>query len=112
MDNLTFESLPLTVARLCEKIESFERLLQSRFSENSNDANELLTVQAAASFLHLRVPTIYGLISKGEIPVMKIGKRCYFSKEELLAYVQKGRIKTKDEIKSAAENSLVKPKRK
>lgn len=112
MDNLTFESLPATVARLCEKIESFEKLLQSRVSENTNDANELLTVQAAASFLHVKVPTIYGLISKGELPVMKTGKRCYFSKAELMEYVQKGRIQTKAEINSGAESILVKPKRK
>lgn len=91
MDNLTFESLPATVARLCEKIESFEKLLQSRVSENANDATELLTVQAAANFLHVKVPTIYGLISKGELPVMKRAKRCYFTKEDLIGYLRDGK---------------------
>lgn len=112
MDNLSFESLPITVARLCEKIDNFERLLQSKFSENANDADELLTVQGAASFLHVKVPTIYGLISKGELPVMKTGKRCYFSKAELLEYVKSGRISTKAEINGGAESFVVRPKRK
>ncbi len=52
---------------------------------------DLLTVEQAAEFLHLSVPTIYGLISKGEIPVMKRSKRCYFTKADLLDYLKHGR---------------------
>lgn len=54
---------------------------------------ELLTVQDAANFLSLSVPTIYTLISKGEIPVMKRSKRCYFSRAELINYLKAGREK-------------------
>ena len=35
---------------------------------------------------------------------MKRGKRCYFDKAELLAYVKAGRKRTNNEIKENAEN--------
>ena len=67
------------------------------------DTDELLTVQDAAKFLSISVPTVYGLISKGELPVMKRSKRCYFSKVELINYLKQGRKKTLAETASEAE---------
>lgn len=75
------------------------------------EADELLTVQDAAKFLTLSVPTIYGLISKGELPVMKRSKRCYFSKVDLLNYVKQGKRKTIAETAAEAEQ-YVKAKKK
>jgi len=68
--------------------------------------DELLTVQDTAKFLSLSVPTIYGLISKGELPVMKRSKRCYFSKVELIDYLKQGRKKTLAETASEADQYL------
>lgn len=65
--------------------------------EPATTTDELLTVEDTAKFLHLSVPTIYGLIHKGELPVMKRSKRCYFSKKELIDYLKQGRRKTLDE---------------
>ncbi|HEX3024623.1 MAG TPA: helix-turn-helix domain-containing protein [Chitinophagaceae bacterium] len=42
--------------------------LPKETSERPN-TDELLTVQDAAIFLRLSVPTVYGLISKGDLPV-------------------------------------------
>lgn len=68
--------------------------------------DELLTVQDAAKLLKLSVPTIYGLISKGGIPVMKRSKRCYFSKLELINYMKEGRKKPLSEINAIAEKHV------
>ena len=68
--------------------------------------DELLTVQDAAKFLSLSVPTVYGLIHKGEIPVMKRSKRCYFSKLELMEYLKQGKKKTITQINTEADNYL------
>tara|TARA_B110000046_G_C12850968_1_gene337729 strand:+ start:416 stop:754 length:339 start_codon:yes stop_codon:yes gene_type:complete len=73
---------------------------------NSTETDELLTVQDTAKFLSLSVPTIYGLISKGKLPVMKRSKRCYFSKIELINYLKQGRKKTFAEIANEAEQYL------
>ncbi len=70
------------------------------------EKDELLTVQDTAKFLSLSVPTIYTLISKGELPVMKRSKRCYFSKVELINYLKQGRKKTLAETANEAENYL------
>ena len=70
------------------------------------ETDELLTVQDTAKFLSLSVPTVYTLISKGELPVMKRSKRCYFSKVELINYLKQGRKKTLAETASEAEQYL------
>lgn len=75
------------------------------------EKDELLTVQDAAKFLSLSVPTVYTLISKGELPVMKRSKRCYFSKVELVNYLKQGRKKTLLEIASEASTYLPKNKK-
>ena len=72
----------------------------------SLEKDELLTVRDAAQFLSLSVPTIYGLISKSELPVMKRSKRCYFSKSDLLHYVRQGRKKTLAETAQEANDYL------
>jgi excisionase family DNA binding protein len=76
------------------------------------DADELLTVQDTAKFLTLSVPTVYTLISKGELPVMKRSKRCYFSKVELINYLKQGRKKTLAEIACEVDAILIKGKKK
>tara|TARA_R110000787_G_scaffold161124_6_gene274619 strand:- start:64 stop:408 length:345 start_codon:yes stop_codon:yes gene_type:complete len=64
---------------------------------------QLLTVQEAAEFLKLTVPTIYSKVSKGELPVMKRSKRLYFSSTELMEYLKGGRKKTNAQIEQEAE---------
>jgi excisionase family DNA binding protein len=70
------------------------------------ETDELLTVQDTAKFLRLSVSTVYTLISKGELPVMKRSKRCYFSKVELINYLKQGRRKTVSETASEADTYL------
>jgi len=72
---------------------------------------QLLTIQQAADFLSLAVPTIYSKVSKNAIPFMKRGKRLYFSRTELMEYLKKGRKKSKDEIEQEADNYLRKKKK-
>jgi excisionase family DNA binding protein len=63
---------------------------------------DILSIQQAASFLNLTVPTLYTLNSKREIPSCKRGKRLYFSKADLVNWVKQGRNKTLAEIESEA----------
>lgn len=71
-----------------------------------SETDELLTVQDTAKFLSLSVSTVYALISKGELPVMKRSKRCYFSKVELINYLKQGRKKTIAETEKEASQYL------
>ena len=105
---ITFETLPKAVTTLQDSVNEIKRLLLEKSNEPQPQADELLTVQDTAKFLRLSVPTVYSLISKGELPVMKRSKRCYFSKVELLNYLKQGRKKTLAETASEADTYLKK----
>ena len=98
METLTFEQLPNAVAMLTKEVRELKRLLIERQETPTEQPEQLLTIQEAAEFLRLAVPTVYSKVSKGQIPVMKQGKRLYFSRTELMEYVKAGRKKSNAEI--------------
>ena len=101
--NLTFDELPEAVNQLSSKLDNIEKLLVQQKEEPTPDPqDQFLTIQEAAKFLRLSVPTIYSKVSRGELPVMKRSKRLYFSSTELMAYIKKGRKKSYAEIEQEA----------
>ena len=111
MEILTFDQLPVAVNQLNKKLENIERLLlQKNEQQPVEQSDQLLTVQEAAEFLSLAVPTIYTKTSRGELPVMKMkrGKRLYFSRVELTEYLKAGRKKTLAETAKEADQYLIK----
>lgn len=107
--NLTFDQLPNAVTMLTKEVSELKRLLIEKQEQAPTEQPEqLLTVQEAAEFLSLTVPTMYSKVSKGELPVMKRSKRLYFSRTELLDYLKDGRKKSNAEIEQEAENYLKK----
>ena len=84
-------------------IKEAQAELQPTKVEPTKQHEQLLTVQEAAQFLNLTVPTIYSKVSKGELPVMKRSKRLYFSSTELMDYLKEGRKKSTSEIEQEAE---------
>lgn len=106
-ENLTFDQLPEAVTMLTKEVSELKRLLIEKQEQPTTEQPEqLLTVQEAAQFLNLTVPTIYSKVSKGELPVMKRSKRLYFSRTELMEYVKAGRKKSNAEIEQEAEAYL------
>ncbi|MFC3881270.1 helix-turn-helix domain-containing protein [Algoriphagus namhaensis] len=108
MHNLVFS--PIDPEKLISDIS--ERVTANilkavKISQSSTDQPEhLLTIQEAAEFLNLTVPTIYSKVSKNELPVMKRSKRLYFSSIELIDYLKEGRKKSNAEIEQEAEAYL------
>ena len=107
--NNPFESLDQRLSNIESILLDIKHAPREKGDNPEND--ELLTVQDAAKFLTLSVPTVYNLISKGEIPVMKRSKRCYFSKIELIDYLKQGRKKTMNETIYETDVYLSKKKR-
>lgn len=103
--NLTFDQLPQAVTMLTKQVSELTRLITEKQQATENP-ERLLTVQETADFLSLSVPTIYSKVSRGELPVMKRGKRLYFSSIELLDYLKDGRKKTNAEIEAEAHTYL------
>jgi excisionase family DNA binding protein len=86
-------------------------LPQHNESQRQQSLPELLDVKMTAEFLHLSVPTIYGLIHKREIPFYKRSGRLLFRRDDLDKWIAGGRRMTVDEIKEAAAQSLVRGRR-
>lgn len=106
---LTFEQLPQAVAMLTKEVSELKQLLLQKSEQQATPpAEQLLDVQQAADFLNLSVPTIYSKVSRGELPVMKRGKKLHFSSTELMQYLKDGRKLTNSEIETEAENFLQK----
>jgi len=108
---LTFDQLPKAVTMLTKEVSELKRLLiEKQEHTHTQQPEQLLTVQEAAQFLNLTVPTIYSKVSKGELPFMKRSKRLYFSSTELLEYIKAGRNKSISEIEQEAEVYLANKK--
>lgn len=90
------------------RLSNIENLLldlkhQPTLVENSSKNSEKpLSISEVAEFLNLSNSTIYGKVSRGELPYMKRGKRLYFSQAELENYLKDGRKLTLYEIASEA----------
>ena len=108
MEAITFDKLPQAVSQLFTQLKRIENLIRASSNPPQQEVDELLTVEQCAVFLNLSKPSIYGLISKGSIPVMKRSKRCYFLKAELIKYLQEGKRKSHSQIEAEADTYLSK----
>jgi len=109
MENLVFTQLSIPEIK-----QIFRQELQSFFETNKQsnftapEGDQPLTIKQAGELLSLSVPTLYGLVSRQGIPVSKQGKRLYFSRVDLLAWIKSGRKLTISEIDSQAGTYLKK----
>lgn len=113
MESITsFDQLPNAVNLIFERLASIETLLTQKEDQPQTPPDELLTIEQAAEFLSLSVPTIYTKVSQKKIPYMKPAKRLYFSRAELMDYLSKGRKKSTAEIEAEADAYLSNSKKK
>lgn len=107
MEPITFDQLPTAVSQLAKDVGELRQLIQKGIDQRAPEPQELLlTIQEAAGFLRLSVPTMYSKVSRGELPSMKRGKRLYFSQSELLSYIKEGRRSSNDELDAQAQAYL------
>jgi len=74
-----------------ERLASIEQSIAGITSAPREDtavSDRPLTVQEAAAFLNLTVPTIYSKVNRGELPYMKDSKRVYFLRSDLISYLK------------------------
>lgn len=81
-------------------IEGLLKEIKEGFPEANNRPNpeEFYTVPEAAAFLKLSIPTIYTMTHEKRIPFIKVVKRCYFLKSDLIRYLKEHRIGDRTEI--------------
>lgn len=113
MDKTILISLPIEDLQtvIIDCVNSCLRNNKQEGKPTTDQPEQLLTIQEAAEFLSLTVPTMYSKVSKGELPVMKRSKRLYFSRTELLEYLKDGRKKSNAEIEQEAKAYLLNNKK-
>ena len=99
------------------RLSNIENLLidlkhKSKDGAIDSDSDQLLTIQQASELIKLSVPTLYGYVSRNEIPFSKRpnSKRLWFSKKELTAWLSEGRNKTISEINNEVHTYVKKRK--
>ncbi|MFC4213418.1 helix-turn-helix domain-containing protein [Pedobacter lithocola] len=108
MKHLTFDQLPDAVVTLYEKLLSIEKMLTDLKISNNPSEKDLLNIQQASELITLAVPTLYSKVSLKEIPYIKKGKRLYFSRLELLEWINSGKKETNSEIVNGVETAFLK----
>lgn len=86
-------------------ILAIEKLLDSKLNVSSE---KLLDSQEACFFLGISKSTLYKINLKKEIPYFKPsgGKKVYYQKSDLIAYITQNRRKSKAEIEEETKRSL------
>ena len=107
----TFEMIPTLMVNLIEdnkvlsaKLDAINRKLSASMG-NNKDEDERMDVTEAQKYIpgHPAIQTIYGWTSNNMIPYHKVGKRIYFLKSELDAWLMKEQHKSMDDLREEAE---------
>ena len=112
MENIILTSLSLDnlASRVAEKI--IELQTDSALPHEPVFSDEFLSIAEASQFLHLAIATIYTLTCKNDIPFIKKGKKLYFLKADLIAWLKDGKQQTRHQIEMEAERYLVRRNKK
>lgn len=98
---------------LFQRLDRIDQILSELMASNPSSTfieDDIFDINQASQFVHLSKATLYYLSSKCKIPVNKKGKRLYFSKSELVAWLKSGRRKTIEEIMIDGETYIQKRK--
>ena len=107
----TFDMIPMLMANLLEdnkilsaKIDALNRKISASVG-NSKDDDQRMDVNEAQKYIpgHPAVQTIYGWTFNNMIPYHKVGKRIYFVKSELDAWLSKEQHKSQEDLREEAE---------
>jgi excisionase family DNA binding protein len=71
---------------------------------DSHDESGVFDMNETAKYLKISKATLYGMTSKRILPYYKHGHRIYFRKNEIDDWINKGRVKTQEEIQEEASN--------
>jgi excisionase family DNA binding protein len=79
---------------------ALEQFQKGKFERSSYENEDFLSADQAASFLKLKVNTIYSKAEKGELPFYRSGKRkLLFSKKELEQFVRDRKVRSHEELR-------------
>ncbi|MCB9047807.1 MAG: helix-turn-helix domain-containing protein [Lewinellaceae bacterium] len=102
--------LEITLSELREIVrEEFHLVLQTQkkgLSSSRGNVKRIMDINDACKYLSLSKSTLYKMTSQGAIPHRKPGKRLYFIKTELDAWVEGGKDTSLDGLRRDMEQHL------
>jgi len=108
LTNLSLEDL---AAELAEKVND----INNKTYQNQSTAikhDDFLTIKQASEIINLAVPTIYALTCHKKIPYFKKGKKVYFKRSELEAWICSGKKSPDDNGPISTSSLFLRNKRK
>ena len=105
---MTLEQLPAYTTTLGEDIRFIKELLLSA-QTTSVSVEKPMDIEGAAEFTGLKIPTLYSLAQRGEIPAHKKGKKYFLFASELSSWIKSG---GKSAVEQKAENDFLKANKK
>lgn len=87
-----------------------ENIKKAMNFSNSSIEDIFMNIDETSKLIDLSKPTVYGLVHQNKIPYHKKGKRLYFLKSEILAWLKSGKKETTSELESRANEYLSKNK--
>jgi excisionase family DNA binding protein len=96
-----------------QRLERIELLLQniysaSNISEAGIATTPIMNIKQLATYLDLSVSALYKMTSTKEIPHAKRGKRLYFDKKDIDAWVLEHKVTTRSDIDKMATAYILK----
>jgi excisionase family DNA binding protein len=105
-NHIIFTQLSLEEIRQMFREELSVFLSHTPTDISNSPSKDLLNLEEASVYLNLAPSTIYNLVHRKEIPYMKRSRKLYFSKEELLKWIEEGRRPTQSALDAAAQAYL------
>lgn len=101
---IRLNELEILIENSCRKV--FENTKFNKSEGSQKEESDLLNIKEASKFLGLAIPTLYAKVSERKIPHSKRGKKLFFSREQLNAWVKSGQRKTVEQIETEASNFI------
>ena len=104
---IDFKNLPEAISEVLERVGRIESFLKMSAAIQNQEEEGLLTINDAGRLLSLSKNTIYKMVQKRLLPHFKRGKKLYFMKDDLMAWVKAGKKKTEVELMTEAEEVFI-----
>ena len=103
-EQITFETMPKAMAYLITKVEALEKALMEKSEAPAAQMDRWLNIDELKAYLpdHPAKATIYGWVSKREIPYHKGGKKLRFLQSDIDKWLSNGKHKSESELRVEA----------
>ena len=101
---LSFNDLPKAIMGIQKQLQELQWLISNL--QPPRPERRPILIEEACRILGKARNTVYTLSRLGEIPSCRQGRKVYFYEDELLAWINNGKVKTAAEILQDAEHAI------